>query len=228
MAASLGSGIYELVNQNNGKIYIGSSIDLARRFAKHRSQLDRGVHHSRILQNAWNKYGGHAFTFRPLLICAPNMLLFFEQRCIDAYKPAYNVSPTAASLLGVKYSEARRMRHAAGMRNRKPPAPFSEEHRAAISRALAGIPHGPMSDKTKALLSERHAGKSRGPRPEYIGKKISESHRMSGVKPSAECRAAAAKANRGRKLSPAHVAKLIAARLGKKRGPYKKKPKVSL
>jgi group I intron endonuclease len=55
--------IYAVRNTVNGKSYIGSTNDLYYRKALHLSQLRRGVHHSVILQRAFNKYGERSFDF---------------------------------------------------------------------------------------------------------------------------------------------------------------------
>src|SRR5438874_2219078 len=55
------SGIYMIRCLANGKVYIGSAVDLANRERAHRSDLNGGKHHCGHLQNAWNKYRAEAF-----------------------------------------------------------------------------------------------------------------------------------------------------------------------
>ena len=50
-------GVYQIKNLINGKLYIGSSIDVDKRLKSHFSALDKGCHNNAYLQNAWNKYG---------------------------------------------------------------------------------------------------------------------------------------------------------------------------
>jgi len=57
------SGIYSILHNASGKIYIGSSINIKQRWNAHRSALNRGKHSNPHLQNAWSKYGKDAFTF---------------------------------------------------------------------------------------------------------------------------------------------------------------------
>ena len=57
------SGIYKIVNKVNGKYYVGSSIDVKKRWREHVSDLQRGNHKNRHLQRSWNKYGKDNFTF---------------------------------------------------------------------------------------------------------------------------------------------------------------------
>ncbi|MCP1450344.1 GIY-YIG nuclease family protein [Priestia megaterium] len=49
------AGVYILLNDKNGKVYIGCSMDLRARIATHRSLLLSGKHHSQELQKAFNK-----------------------------------------------------------------------------------------------------------------------------------------------------------------------------
>jgi len=102
---ALESGVYQIENKANGNRYIGSAINFRKRFSTHKSQLNLGRHHSFRMQKAWNKYGQSAFHFKPLLVCAPNDLLFYEQKIMDTYHPEYNMSPTAGNSLGTKHTE---------------------------------------------------------------------------------------------------------------------------
>lgn len=97
------SGVYEIVHLPTGRRYIGSAVHYGKRKKLHLCQLRNGKHHNRHLQNAWHKYGEDQFKFNLLLVCARDMVLFYEQRCIDGFAPEFNVAPTAGSALGVKH-----------------------------------------------------------------------------------------------------------------------------
>jgi len=104
------SGIYQIVNSENGKRYVGSTVCFRTRFNTHRLQLNKGAHHSSYLQRAWDKYGPDAFKFQIVMICAPEDNIFFEQRAMDAFESTndllgYNVAPAAGSQLGFKHSD---------------------------------------------------------------------------------------------------------------------------
>ncbi|MED3957704.1 GIY-YIG nuclease family protein [Priestia aryabhattai] len=49
------AGVYILINKKNEKVYIGCTRDLRARIATHRSLLLRGRHHSKEIQQAFNK-----------------------------------------------------------------------------------------------------------------------------------------------------------------------------
>jgi hypothetical protein len=57
------SGIYKIVNKINGKYYIGSSINIHRRWREHKCGLLNNKHPNLHLQKSWNKYGCNNFDF---------------------------------------------------------------------------------------------------------------------------------------------------------------------
>lgn len=89
------AGIYKITCKINGKIYIGSSVELGKRLYNHKRNLNKGVHHSRMLQNSWNKYGANAFEFDILLVCPKELTLEYEQVYLDYYKPEFNTQTKA-------------------------------------------------------------------------------------------------------------------------------------
>ena len=140
----LGAGIYCIEHLNSGRLYVGSAISLDRRRKEHFNALNRGKHHSRFLQRAWNKHGEQAFQFRVLLHCAPENLLWYEQTLLDAWRPDYNSAPTAGSQLGFKHGpEAKaRMAEAAKRTRNFTGHRHSEETKQRISRKKTGVTFG--------------------------------------------------------------------------------------
>lgn len=59
----LTQGIYLIANWSERKCYVGSSKYIEDRLNGHRSQLRRGKHHSKRLQEDWNRLGESAFQF---------------------------------------------------------------------------------------------------------------------------------------------------------------------
>ena len=57
------SGIYSITHIASGRRYIGSSVNIKRRWNAHRSALNRGINDNPHLQNAWIKYGKDSFLF---------------------------------------------------------------------------------------------------------------------------------------------------------------------
>ena len=62
-------GLYAIIHIPSKRAYIGSSIDINKRFSTHRSMLKNNYHHSKYLQNAWNKYGEKQFQFKQIANC---------------------------------------------------------------------------------------------------------------------------------------------------------------
>jgi len=101
------SGIYQIKNLVNGKIYIGSAVNINRRWREHKSQLLLNHHHCSYLQNAYNKYGLSNFEFSVLeYINDCSKLIECEQFYIDILEPKYNIETIAGSpMLGRSHSE---------------------------------------------------------------------------------------------------------------------------
>ena len=94
-------GVYKIVTKNNGKVYIGSSGDVIKRFGTHLSRMKRNVHHSPYLQNTYNKYGIDNIELSVIEeLPTINTQLEREQYWMDFYKSynrkyGYNVSKIA-------------------------------------------------------------------------------------------------------------------------------------
>jgi len=100
------SGIYRWVNVINNKSYVGSSINLGRRFKEyynysHISKVKRNI----PIHNALLKYSYSSFKLEILEYCEPSVLIKKEQYYLDSLKPEYNVLKIAGSMLGFKHSE---------------------------------------------------------------------------------------------------------------------------
>lgn len=105
----------------DGRVYVGGSVGVSARLRLHRSNLNRGKHNNRLLQAAWSEMGEDAFTFSVLGVVTPDNLLSAEQRHMDAISQSramFNLSPTAGSLSGLKFSEESRARVSAANKRR--------------------------------------------------------------------------------------------------------------
>ena len=86
-------GIYSITTPS-GKCYIGSSIDVRRRWYEHHWRMKRGKSSSPQLDRAYAKYGLQ-LKFRLLEECEPDGLRNREQWYLDNYKPDLNASDNA-------------------------------------------------------------------------------------------------------------------------------------
>jgi group I intron endonuclease len=157
----LHTGIYMILNIENGRYYIGSAMRFNKRWKEHLRGLENNRHHSKFMQRDWNKCGAEFFKFIKLVICEAKDLIAIEQKCMDSMKPVYNSAPTAGSQLGFKFSDesklkmseaAKRTRNFTGHKH-------SEETRAKISSTKTGVKMGPYSKERCAKLSESQKGR---------------------------------------------------------------------
>lgn len=133
------SGVYAITHIESGKRYIGSSHNMHRRLTRHKSDLLRGSHPNVKLQRAYLKYGIHAFTFTPIIVCAKHDLILFEQRAIDRFDSAangYNIRPVAESSRGHTFKRGK----------------YTAEHRAKISLAKKGKPGHTQTAETREKI----------------------------------------------------------------------------
>ena len=132
-------GVYMIKNSVNGKIYIGCSVDVNRRFNSHKNKLVNGNHSNLHLQQSWNKYSQSAFTFEIIEECDDSILYEREHYYATYYntldnKIGYNKLPTS---------------------NNKRPAYLTEEIKQKISKSRKGIPCKYKGVKRSAEVVEK-------------------------------------------------------------------------
>jgi hypothetical protein len=91
------SGIYCILNLNTGDDYIGSSVDINRRFEEHKNRLRHNKHDNRHLQNSWNKHGEKKFLFFAVKEIENYKLIEEEQYFLDRENPTYNICKIAGA-----------------------------------------------------------------------------------------------------------------------------------
>lgn len=173
------SGIYQIVNTINGHCYIGSSVDINKRWSTHKQRLHKGTHDSPYLQNAWNKYGESCFRFSIIEQCDSPLLIEREQYYIDTLRPIYNTATKAGSRLGIRHTE---------------------EARRKISEAGKGRV---MSPEARKKIADAHRGV---PILESVLRKLTEARRAMII--SDEQKRKMSEARKGRKATPETRAKL--------------------
>lgn len=95
------SGVYLWKNLINGKFYIGSSVNLGRRFGFYFSVVSLMNYKFRsIIYNALLKNGYSNFSLEILEYCKPEEVIKREQFYIDLLKPEYNILQVAGKKLG--------------------------------------------------------------------------------------------------------------------------------
>lgn len=78
--------IYRITCAVTGKFYIGSTVNKAQRWARHRRQLRDGTHPNKHMAASWVKYGEEAFVFEVLeRVDDPAALFAAEQQYLDLH-----------------------------------------------------------------------------------------------------------------------------------------------
>ena len=146
------SGIYQIRNKVNGKLYIGSTSNFVRREREHFRRLRKDGHSNAHLQSAFNKYGDDNFVFEIIFLCSRKSLIFYEQKYIDFYgvEDLYNIRVIANSNLGTKLSEETKKKISEAKKN------MSEETKKKMSEAQKGRK---LSEETKKKISEAQKGR---------------------------------------------------------------------
>ena len=132
---SMKCGVYKIRNLIDGKIYIGSSVNIGRRMRRHKTDIVRGLHSNKHLQRAILKYGKNNFTIETIETCDKENLQSREQFYIDELdvcEKGYNISPIAYSNKGVKHTKETLEKMSQALRGKK----FTNEHKEKISLAL--------------------------------------------------------------------------------------------
>lgn len=179
------NGVYRIVNNINGKLYIGSTGSkggFKKRWSYHLTDLRQNKHHSRHLQRAWNKYGEESFVFEILETIedfTKETLLIREQHYLDLYKSydvnlGYNICKISGSSLGVKKTPEQ-IKQMSELRKGKPipwlndGKPRSKEHIENLKNACIGKISEKLDKTYEEIYGEEKAIE--------LKKKLSEAHK---------------------------------------------------
>jgi group I intron endonuclease len=81
------SGIYQVKNMANGKVLLGSSLNMEGLLNRHRFTLKIGSHTNKELQKDWNEFGPEQFVFEILeevkVVDSPNFNLKDELTLLE-------------------------------------------------------------------------------------------------------------------------------------------------
>lgn len=148
-------GIYKITNLVNGKIYIGQSIDIQRRFCDHRCISHESNRH---LKYALQKYGKDNFKYEVLEECDESILDERERYYIAKLKPEYNVTNGGQDSLR-KYPDE--IKQKISQKAKEQWANMSDEEKAdRIANNLKGPKKGhAVSEETRKKLRDRNIGK---------------------------------------------------------------------
>jgi len=175
------SGIYRITCAVTRKIYIGSAMNLRKRWKDHSFYLQRNEHHNPKLQAAWNKYGPDAFTFEVWELVLPISLTAREQywfKKLDPFgKKGFNLDRVAGSRFGRVVSQASREKsratqlgrpstrigwhpmpeHVERMRQANLGRKQTEEHKRKAAATRIGKKRSPATREKQRLAALGHA-----------------------------------------------------------------------
>lgn len=196
-------GIYTIRHLTTGRCYVGSAVNIKRRWAQHRSAIKRGVHPAKHMMAAFQKYSSDAFTFEVLEECDISIeavRIERENYWMQRLKPVFNNAPAAGTILGMKQTAETRAKISAALKGHVP----SPERNAKISASNMG----------RVISAESRAKAS----ATLKGRVISDEWRANisaggkGRKVTDEQRTHMSAAQKGRIISPEHRAKISASR----------------
>ena len=130
------SGVYRWTNLETNKSYVGSSVNLGRRFSTYYSNKYITKNNNTI-SRALLKYGHSRFRLDILEYCEKSDVLAREQHYLDLFLPEYNILKTAGSLLGFKHSVSTRKM----LSNLYTGRSISEQIKAKMSESQRGRTH---------------------------------------------------------------------------------------
>ena len=206
------SVIYRITCVENGKFYIGSTVNKTQRWARHRRDLRTQKHKNRNMQASWDKYGEAAFVFEVVEEVADSLqLMAVEQRWLDG------CVGQAACFNHNRFADAP-WRGKSGPDTPRWGVASSPETRSRISAAIAGENHPnwgkePRPETRAKIAAAQHTNPWRGAKhtPEAIAKIAAASR---GRPVSLETRAKRSKALQGHEVSSLTRAKISAALSG--------------
>lgn len=172
-------GIYRIICTATGKMYIGSAIDMRKRWSRHTSELRTNRHHNERLQRAWVKYGEETFAFQVIEICQVGDLLEREQYYLSTLRPfdnGFNIAHFAeAPMRGRKQSAEVVEITGAVWRGRKQSKQHIARRVASWHASRTGTMSQELRDRISATLKQTSAWKH--PLPEWIEKRAEANRR---------------------------------------------------
>ena len=180
------TGVYKITNLVNGKVYIGASKNIEKRWWEHRSGYT-------AIAEDLKTFGLDSFKFEVLLECPEDMLCQWERDMIclyDSDDPEKGYNSKYDKPYSLKISETLKGRPSP--RRGRPGTPHTEETKRRMSETRKGKSHSEEHNRkisearkghivtieTRRKISEARKGKYSTSHSEETKRKISEARRL--------------------------------------------------
>jgi len=162
------TGVYQIKNVVNDKVYIGSAVYLKRRLNTHRNLLGKNQHHCKQLQEEWNQFGPEVFIFDILENCKIETRIEREQYYMDLlinddkrtllYNTTHYARAGGHHLAGTKKDPDAVRRSAEGNRGKKRTPEQIEAKRLVVGKEYSAVdPEGKIHHfKNLMLFAEQN------------------------------------------------------------------------
>lgn len=160
-------GVYSILHAESGRRYVGSSVNVRRRWTQHLRPLRKGRHPNVYLQAAWSRYGESAFSFEILEeVSAPAPLAEREKVWVEKFaaldrgrgfnlrEPGKEMPDEARAAISAANRRKLSKEHCEAISQGRRGMKFTDEHRAAIKRVKTGAKYGPVSAEKSKRLTE--------------------------------------------------------------------------
>ena len=157
------SGMYMIANMKTWDIYVGSSVDIPRRFKRHIRELRKGTHFNPRLQKSYNVYGESAFNFVIAKECSEKEARVCEQKFLTEFCGkdfCWNVAKVVNEPnTGRKLSEEHKRRIGSSNTGKLKGRTLSEETKQKIGAESKTRVRKPFSNAAKEKMRQAKIGK---------------------------------------------------------------------
>lgn len=150
-------GIYLLTNIINGKVYVGKSINIKKRFYDHaKDEYSNYKKHTTPITNAIRKYGWNSFDKKIIEVCDKIFILEKETYWIRQYdalnrNKGYNVCEYSNDTTGYKHTKEARLKMSISHKGKK--KNFSKEYIEILKSRIKAVT-GP--GKNNPMYGKKH------------------------------------------------------------------------
>lgn len=169
-------GVYAITNMTDGKVYIGRSVHIEKRWKEHIWYLSHHQHANRYFQEAWNK--GDEFELSIIEKCDKEFLNAREIYWIARYKATdrkygYNMCEGGISTTGRICTEETRKKISESNKGRKCDREVVEQRKKSLNKHMKEDPEFAEYIRTHRFQKGHNAGK----KPPNYGVPVSEETR---------------------------------------------------